>query len=108
MAYIFPVMYIFSGIAFPFAVLIYWLTNNTWNLGQTLWQVRQMPTPGSPAAEEKELRDHSRENERRSKAGEMSLEEEALVVAKAEQEQKSQQGTHQRFQPSKKKNKKKH
>ncbi|MCI1218590.1 membrane protein insertase YidC [Bifidobacterium crudilactis] len=107
MAYIFPVMYIFSGIAFPFAVLIYWLTNNTWNLGQTMWQVRNMPTPGSPAAEEKAVRDHDRENERRSKSGQMSLEEEALVKAKEAQAEQSQLGTHQRYQPSKKKGNKK-
>ena len=28
MLWLFPVMYIFSGVAMPFAVLVYWLTNN--------------------------------------------------------------------------------
>ncbi|MFT8593123.1 MAG: membrane protein insertase YidC [Bifidobacterium sp.] len=108
MAYIFPVMYIFSGVAFPFAVLIYWLTNNTWNLGQTLWQVRRMPTPGSPAAEEKQARDRVRENSRREKAGEPSLEDEALAKAKEIQERQLESGaSHQRQQPKRTKSKRK-
>ena len=32
MLWMFPIMYIFSGIAMPFAVLVYWLTNNICNL----------------------------------------------------------------------------
>ena len=102
MAFAFPVMYIFSGIAFPFAVLIYWLTNNTWTLGQTLWQVRNMPTPGSPAAEERDERLHTRENLRRQRQGLPSLEEEALAKAKKQVELKSEQGTFQREQPKRK------
>ena len=104
MAFIFPVMYIFSGIYFPFAVLIYWLTNNLWNLGRTLFQVRHIPTPGSPAAEEKEERDHRRENARRSHQGLPSLEEEELIEAKkAEEEARKNKGvSHQRTQPRRK------
>ena len=102
MAYFFPVMYIFSGVVFPFAVLIYWLTNNAWTLGQTLWQVRTMPTPGSPAAEEKETRDHNRENNRRARAGLPSLEQEALGKARAEAEAKARKGSFQRQQPRRK------
>ena len=41
----FPIMYIFSGIMFPFAVLVYWLTNNACNLARSLFQVYKFPTP---------------------------------------------------------------
>lgn len=104
MAFVFPVMYIFSGIYFPFAVLIYWLTNNLWNLGRTLFQVRHMPTPDSPAAEEKTKRDYRRENERRKHQGLPSIEEEALMEAKRiEEEAKKNKGvSHQRNQPRRK------
>ena len=44
MLWLFPVMYIFSGVAMPFAVLVYWLTNNVCNLCRTLWQVYAFPT----------------------------------------------------------------
>ena len=104
MAFIFPVMYIFSGIYFPFAVLIYWLTNNLWNLGRTLFQVRHMPTPGSPAAESKEERDHRRENARRKRQGLPSLEEEQLMEAKRleEEARNNKNVSHQRSQPHRK------
>ena len=78
----FPIMYIFSGIMFPFAVLVYWLTNNICNLLRSVWQIHVFPTPGSPAAEAKEKRDHAHENARRAKAGLPSLEEEELQKAK--------------------------
>ena len=41
MLWLFPVMYIFSGATMPFAVLVYWLTNNVCNLCRTLWQDRK-------------------------------------------------------------------
>lgn len=100
MALIFPFMYIFSGIAFPFAVLIYWLTNNTWTLCQTFWQVRNMPTPGSPAAEDKEKRDYKREQARRKREGLPTIEEEALAKAKAEATEHKNKP--QRYQPTRK------
>ncbi|BDR53887.1 membrane protein insertase YidC [Bombiscardovia nodaiensis] len=107
MAYFFPVMYIFSGVAFPFAVLIYWLTNNVWTLGQTLYQVYHMPTPGSPAAEEKQERDHRHENARRARKNLPSLEEEELMRLK-ELEEEARSGkkvSHQREQPRRKRRK---
>lgn len=106
MLWIFPIMYIFSGIAMPFAVLVYWLTNNVCNLLRSIWQIRHFPTPGSPAAEAKEIRDHKNENARRAKAGEPSLEEEALAKAKEDAERKASEGF-QRQQPQRKKKKKK-
>ena len=105
MLWLFPVMYIFSGVSFPFAVLVYWLTNNVCNLCRTLWQVYCFPTPGSPAAEDKEKRDHRNENARREKAGLPSLEEEALAKAKEEAARKASQGF-QRQQPVRKRKKK--
>lgn len=105
MSFIFPIMYIFSGITFPFAVLVYWLTNNMWTLGQTFWQVYNMPTPDSPAAEAKEKRDYKREQARRKRAGEISIEEEELQKAKAQEERLAKEG-HQRKQPTRKKRKK--
>lgn len=101
MLWLFPIMYIFSGIAMPFAVLVYWLTNNVCNLGRTIWQSYAFPTPGSPAAKAKEERDHTRENARRAKAGLPSLEEEELAKAKAVAEQREAQG-YQRVQPQRK------
>lgn len=107
MAYMFPVMYIFSGAVMPFGVLLYWLTNNLWTLGQSFWQVYRFPTPGSPAAERKEVRDHLKEEARRKHEGLPSLEEEALAKAKEEAEKRSETGSYQRAQPVRKKRKKK-
>ena len=92
MLWMFPIMYIFSGIAMPFAVLVYWLTNNICNLLRSIWQIHVFPTPGSPAAEAKEKRDHVHENARRAKAGLPSLEEEALQKAKEAAEVKEKSG----------------
>lgn len=105
MTWIFPVMYIFSGVSFPFAVLVYWLTNNVANLARSIWQIRTFPTPGSPAAEEKAVRDHENENKRRAREGQISLEEEQLIKAKKEAEERSTQG-YQRKQPVRKRRKK--
>ena len=105
MLWMFPIMYIFSGVAMPFAVLVYWLTNNICNLLRSVWQIHFFPTPGSPAAEEKEKRDHKHENERRAKAGLPSLEEEELEKARKAAESREKNG-YQRHQPSRKKKKK--
>lgn len=105
MLWVFPVMYIFSGVVMPFAVLVYWLTNNICNLVRSMWQVYAFPTPGSPAAQAKEVRDHKRENEKRARTGQPSLEEEALIKAKEEAERKLVEG-YQRQQPQRKRKKK--
>ncbi|MBW3081374.1 membrane protein insertase YidC [Bifidobacterium saguinibicoloris] len=106
MLWIMPLMYIFSGFTMPFAVLVYWLTNNVCNLLRTFWQLYAFPTPGSPAADEKKIRDHKNENVRRAKAGLPSLEEEELAKAKDEADKKATQGF-QRQQPQRKRSKKK-
>ncbi|TCD54293.1 membrane protein insertase YidC [Alloscardovia theropitheci] len=105
MAFIFPVMYIFSGIAFPFAVLVYWATNNTWTLVQMIFQIENFPTPGSAAFESKKKRDYKREADRRERLGLPTIEEEELQKAKEEAEVIKKNGGNQRQQPSRKKNK---
>ena len=47
--YVFPLIFLFSGLAFPVGVLIYWLTTNLWTMGQQFWVIRNNPIPNSPA-----------------------------------------------------------
>ena len=47
--YIFPLIFVISGVAFPIAVITYWLTSNFWTMGQQFIVIRNMPTEGSPA-----------------------------------------------------------
>lgn len=49
MLYMMPLMYIFSGAFFQMGVLVYMITASVWAVGQSLWTIRFMPTPGSPA-----------------------------------------------------------
>src|SRR5690606_24658390 len=48
--YILPVVFLFSGLAFPIGVMFYWLTSNIWTMVQQALVIRTMPTPGSEAA----------------------------------------------------------
>ncbi|MEX3611436.1 membrane protein insertase YidC [Rothia sp. LK2588] len=61
MLYLFPIIFLISGINFPIGVLIYWTISNFWSVGQQYWVIRNNPTPGSQA--EREL------NERRAAKG---------------------------------------
>ncbi len=54
--YILPLVFIFSGIAFPIGVMFYWLTSNAWTLVQQYLVIRNLPTPGSEAALAREAR----------------------------------------------------
>jgi YidC/Oxa1 family membrane protein insertase len=54
--YILPLVFIFSGIAFPLGVMFYWVFSNVWTMVQQFIVIRQMPTPGSQAAKEREER----------------------------------------------------
>jgi YidC/Oxa1 family membrane protein insertase len=47
--YVFPLIFVVSGVAFPIAVITYWLTSNFWTMGQQFIVIRNMPTDGSPA-----------------------------------------------------------
>lgn len=61
MLYVFPLIFLISGINFPIGVLVYWTISNFWSVGQQWWVIRNNPTPGSQA--EREL------NERRAAKG---------------------------------------
>jgi YidC/Oxa1 family membrane protein insertase len=58
--YVFPFMFLFSGLFFPVGVLIYWLTTNLWTMGQQFWIIRNNPTPDTPAWEAKRDRDQAK------------------------------------------------
>lgn len=54
--YILPLVFAFSGFAFPIGVMFYWLTSNAWTMVQQFLVIRNMPTPGSEAALAREAR----------------------------------------------------
>ncbi len=45
MLYIIPFAFLFSGVAFPLALNIYWFTSNPWTMGQQFIVIQNMPTP---------------------------------------------------------------
>jgi YidC/Oxa1 family membrane protein insertase len=51
--YVMPAGLFVSGFIFPIGVLLYWMTNNLWTLGQQFFILRKMPPPGSDAAKAK-------------------------------------------------------
>ncbi|MBC7762373.1 MAG: membrane protein insertase YidC [Candidatus Saccharibacteria bacterium] len=56
MLYLLPLVFAFSGVAFPLGVMFYWLTSNFWTMIQQFLVIRNMPTPGSEAAKAREER----------------------------------------------------
>jgi YidC/Oxa1 family membrane protein insertase len=56
MLYLLPLVFAFSGVAFPLGVMFYWLTSNIWTMAQQFLVIRNMPTPGSEAAKAREER----------------------------------------------------
>jgi YidC/Oxa1 family membrane protein insertase len=56
MLYMLPLVFAFSGVAFPLGVMFYWLTSNVWTMAQQFLVIRNMPTPGSEAAKAREER----------------------------------------------------
>ena len=56
MLFIIPLGMIFSGVFFPLGVVIYWFTSNIWTMVQQFLVIRNMPTPGSEAAKQREER----------------------------------------------------
>jgi YidC/Oxa1 family membrane protein insertase len=54
--YLLPLVFAFSGVAFPLGVMFYWLTTNIWTMVQQFVVIRNMPTPGSEAAKAREER----------------------------------------------------
>ena len=49
MLYVFPLVFMVSGVNFPVGVLIYWTVTNLWTMGQQYYTIKRMPTPGSDA-----------------------------------------------------------
>ena len=86
--YIFPLLFVVSGVTFPIAVITYWLTSNFWTMGQQFIVIRNMPTDGSPA--------YQARIERLAKKGKLpkelqeKLDAEAAAKAAAEAEEKTQ------------------
>lgn len=62
--YLLPLVFAFSGFTFPLGVMFYWLVSNFWTMVQQFIVIRNMPTPGSEAALERENR-IAKKNKRR-------------------------------------------
>ena len=56
MLYIIPFAFLFSGLAFPLALNVYWFTSNLWTMGQQYIVIKNMPTPGSEAYRQRQAR----------------------------------------------------
>jgi YidC/Oxa1 family membrane protein insertase len=103
--YIFPLIFVISGVAFPIAVITYWLTSNFWTMGQQFIVIRNMPTDGSPA--------YQARIERLAKKGKLPKElqekrdAEEAVAAAAAAEEKTQREQPKGKNRAKKDNKKK-
>jgi YidC/Oxa1 family membrane protein insertase len=54
--YILPLVFAFSGFAFPIGVMFYWLVSNFWTMIQQFLVIRNLPSPGSQAAKDREER----------------------------------------------------
>ena len=89
--YILPVVFLFSGLAFPIGVMFYWLTSNIWTMVQQALVIRNMPTPGSEAALAREARLAKRNRGR--------MAEDAAAIAEVVEEESPKPVTTQRQQP---------
>jgi YidC/Oxa1 family membrane protein insertase len=89
--YILPVVFLFSGLAFPIGVMFYWLTSNVWTMVQQWLVIRNMPTPGSEAALAREARLAKRNRGR--------MADDAAAIAEAIEEEPEKPTTTQRQQP---------
>ena len=56
MLYLFPAIFLVTGVNFPIGVLIYWFTTNVWSMFQQLFVIARMPAPGSLAEERRNAR----------------------------------------------------
>jgi len=68
--YVLPLVFIFSGIAFPLGVMFYWVFSNLWTMGQQFIVIRNSPTPGSEAAKAREARLAKKAERKRERGGE--------------------------------------
>lgn len=69
MMYIFPVIFMVTGVNFPIGVLIYWTTTNLWSMGQQFYVIRNMPAPGSEAEKKYQERMARKEARRAGRRG---------------------------------------
>jgi YidC/Oxa1 family membrane protein insertase len=81
--YLLPLVFAFSGVAFPIGVMFYWLVSNFWTMGQQFVVIRNMPTPGSEAAKAREAR--------LAKKGKLVVEDKAEGTVIVVEEQKKTQ-----------------
>lgn len=56
MLYLFPAVFLVTGVNFPIGVLVYWFTTNVWSMFQQLFVIARMPAPGSLAEEARAAR----------------------------------------------------
>jgi YidC/Oxa1 family membrane protein insertase len=89
--YILPLVFAFSGVAFPLGVMFYWLTSNAWTMVQQFLVIRNMPTPGSEAAKAREAR--------LAKKGKLSLEAQQTAADGVTTDTAAKRPTTQRQQP---------
>ena len=80
--YILPLVFAFSGFAFPIGVMFYWLTSNIWTMVQQFLVIRNMPTPGSEAALAREARLAKRNRQRMSEDAAALAEPDAIEEPK--------------------------
>ncbi len=97
MLYIIPFAFLFSGVAFPLALNIYWFTSNLWTMGQQFIVIHNMPTPGSDAWRARQARLRAK--------GKLSPEE--LEVEEAREAKADAQGQRQQPKSAKRSKKKK-
>jgi len=88
--YILPLVFAFSGFAFPIGVMFYWLTSNIWTVAQQWLVIRNMPTPGSEAALAREARLAKRNRARMAEDAETLSEETPELPAKPQTTQRQQ------------------
>jgi len=74
--YLLPLVFAFSGYTFPLGVMFYWLVSNFWTMVQQFLVIRNMPTPGSEAALQRE----SRMAKRAQRRGFSIIEDQPLVA----------------------------
>jgi YidC/Oxa1 family membrane protein insertase len=92
--YILPFVFVFSSWAFPIGVMFYWVASNGWTLVQQYIVIRNMPTPGSEAALEREARMLKKQQRRGIEVVEFT--DETPDTSKNEPTQRSQPVNHRR------------
>lgn len=84
--YVLPLVFLFSGVAFPLGVMFYWFVSNIWTMVQQFIVIRNMPTPGSEAA----LAREARLAKKRQKRGIVDEEVEGTVIEEPRKTQRQQ------------------